>query len=80
MNKAETMTVATKVGDEAYTVLGEGLERWIGERFHVAQSGMSLSYIGNKFNIGMPLSYCSTRPTFRNPFHVTNANLCQVIA
>ena len=48
------MTVATKVGDEAYTVLGEGLERWIGERFHVAQGGMSLSYIGNKFNIGMP--------------------------
>ena len=44
------MTVATKVGDEAYTVLGEGLERWIGERFHVAQGGMSLSYIGkNKY-------------------------------
>ena len=40
------MTVATKVGDEAYAVLGEGLERWIGERFHVAQGGMSLSYIG----------------------------------
>ena len=54
----ETMTVATKVGDEAYTVLGEGLERWIGERFHVAQGGMSLSYIGKKLKhtMGMPVT------------------------
>ena len=48
------MTVATKIGDEAYAVLGEGLERWIGERFHVAQGGMSLSYIGKNYIMGMP--------------------------
>ena len=39
------MTVATKVCDD----LDEGVERWIGERFHVGQGGRSLSYIGEVF-------------------------------
>ena len=39
------MTVATKVCDD----LDEGVERWIGERFHVGQGGRSLSYIGEFF-------------------------------
>ena len=42
------MTVATKVNgdDDRRLDLGEGVERWIGERFHVGQGGRSLSYIG----------------------------------
>ena len=44
------MTVATKVGgDDGQLVLGDGVERWIGERFHVGQGGRSISYIGEMF-------------------------------
>ena len=39
------MTVATEVCDD----LDEGVERWIGERFHMGQGGKSLSYIGEVF-------------------------------
>ena len=44
------MTVATKVGgDDGQLVLGDGVERWIGGRFHVGQGGRSISYIGEMF-------------------------------
>ena len=47
------VTVATRVGvdgdDSHMSVLDEGVDRWIGERFHLGQGGRSLSYIGETF-------------------------------